>query len=546
MIVIYQIPETDANCCFCISCFVLFAFCMIRDEMSVYSSQSYEIAAEMDGLASTAMNIKSGQNGRLLVSLHQDALTGAFLSTKTSNNFETVISSRLLKHYITIFDDTFPNDCDVCKNILQDYGVEWSNNCDGLKAKHFLDTTDVDAKISLDKLRAMLPISSSMLSIICTHKRLIKKEIFFDCCCALKNIDLYMRIKHIRKVLTWKGLDHVSDDDIFTGHGLFSMLLPEDFEYSCKVNDENYIKISRGVLLTGTLHKVILGDSQSSIVHILEKEYSAQRSLQFVSEFQFVVNHWLSHAGFSVGISDCFLKTKVDVKASIDKAFIEANMIAMTEKDETIKEARINNALNSANSIGQVLCKSATAKDNQFNVMIASGSKGNFINVAQITGTIGQTTCMGSRIQLDYNSRSLPHFPLVSESDDFSKYTPEQSKQLYLSRGFIYNPFLEKLNAHEMWYNLAGGRVGVADTAIKTSTTGYSQRKLIKFLEDLKYTHGHCVTNAKNVIVQMTYANSNLDPSKMIFVDKTLQFVDVNSLVNKLNSAVEWNTAHSA
>jgi DNA-directed RNA polymerase II subunit RPB1 len=30
-----------------------------------------------------------------------------------------------------------------------------------------------------------------------------------------------------------------------------------------------------------------------------------------------------------------------------------------------------------------------------------------------------------------------------------------------------------------------GGRVGLIDTAVKTSTTGYIQRRLIKGLEDL-------------------------------------------------------------
>jgi len=39
--------------------------------MNVYSSQSYEAAAEMKFLASTESNLKNGQNGRLLVSLHK-------------------------------------------------------------------------------------------------------------------------------------------------------------------------------------------------------------------------------------------------------------------------------------------------------------------------------------------------------------------------------------------------------------------------------------------------------------------------------------------
>lgn len=84
--------------------------------------------------------------------------------------------------------------------------------------------------------------------------------------------------------------------------------------------------------------------------------------------------------------------------------------------------------------------------------------------------------------------------------------------------------------------------IGVSDTAVKTSSTGYSQRKLIKFLEDLKYNYGSSVTNAREMIVQFTYGQS-LDPSKMLMINKRLQFVNVGSIVNKLNADVEWSAA---
>ena len=41
------------------------------------------------------------------------------------------------------------------------------------------------------------------------------------------------------------------------------------------------------------------------------------------------------------------------------------------------------------------------------------------------------------------------------------------------------------LTAPELFFHAMGGRVGLIDTAVKTSQTGYIQRRLIKGLEDL-------------------------------------------------------------
>ena len=47
-----------------------------------------------------------------------------------------------------------------------------------------------------------------------------------------------------------------------------------------------------------------------------------------------------------------------------------------------------------------------------------------------------------------------------------------------------------------------GGREGLIDTAVKTSETGYIQRRMIKALEDLKIAADGTVRNELNEIVQ--------------------------------------------
>jgi len=47
-----------------------------------------------------------------------------------------------------------------------------------------------------------------------------------------------------------------------------------------------------------------------------------------------------------------------------------------------------------------------------------------------------------------------------------------------------------------------GGREGIIDTAIKTSETGYIQRRLIKALEDVLVKYDGTVRNSRGQIIQ--------------------------------------------
>jgi len=59
-----------------------------------------------------------------------------------------------------------------------------------------------------------------------------------------------------------------------------------------------------------------------------------------------------------------------------------------------------------------------------------------------------------------------------------------------------------------------GGRIGLIDTAVKTSQTGYIQRRLIKGLEDLKVEYDMTVRNNKGKIVQFAYGDDGFESTK--------------------------------
>jgi len=71
------------------------------------------------------------------------------------------------------------------------------------------------------------------------------------------------------------------------------------------------------------------------------------------------------------------------------------------------------------------------------------------------------------------------------------------------------------LTAPELFFHAMGGRVGLIDTAVKTSQTGYIQRRLIKGLEDLKVEYDMTVRNNKGKIIQFAYGDDSFDTGRV-------------------------------
>ena len=59
------------------------------------------------------------------------------------------------------------------------------------------------------------------------------------------------------------------------------------------------------------------------------------------------------------------------------------------------------------------------------------------------------------------------------------------------------------------------GREGLIDTAVKTSETGYIQRRLVKSMEDLKICLDLTVRDSRNNIVQFLYGEDGMESTKI-------------------------------
>lgn len=64
------------------------------------------------------------------------------------------------------------------------------------------------------------------------------------------------------------------------------------------------------------------------------------------------------------------------------------------------------------------------------------------------------------------------------------------------------------------------GREGLVDTAVKTATSGYLQRSVIKGLEALTVRYDGSVRDSDDSIVQFIYGEDGLDPAHRLTFEK--------------------------
>ena len=362
----------------------------------------------------------------------------------------------------------------------------------------------------------------------------IKKGSFYDISMHLElKIPVLKRIQQIRRVLKNEG----KKVQCFNGKGVISLFLPPDLDYEHKNGadpDEPVVKIKSGVLYEGALDKSILGSSHVSLMHVLNKEYGPDESMYFVDCIQFCTSQFLLLNGFTVGLGDCLVTDKskeAEVRENIRKCFIEADGIKSTTSHPGVREMRVNGALNKAKDIGLKIAKDSLGDDNNFVSTVTSGSKGDYFNIAQITGLLGQQNLKGARVQLTMNNgrRSLPHYPFENLTADME----------YESRGFIASSFIAGLNPREFYFHAMSGREGITDTAMGTAKSGYMQRRIVKLTEDIVCQYGGTVRDATGRIYQLAYGDDGLDPTMTTRVSGKQEACNVSRLVNRLNQKVK-------
>ena len=276
----------------------------------------------------------------------------------------------------------------------------------------------------------------------------------------------------------------------------------------------NVLEIRNGKYIRGQLDKGVLGGGTKGLIQRTCNNYGNMNASGFIDDLQNVVTEYMKSSSFSVGISDlksdtstnekiveAITKKKTEVKDLIDETQLGVfkNNTGKTNHQEF--ETQVNNILNKASSDAGKIGLENLDKNNRFVVMVKAGSKGSELNISQMISCLGQQNVDGKRIPYGFDHRTLPHFTKYDDSPG--------------ARGFVESSYINGLTPQELFFHAMGGRVGLIDTAVKTSTTGYIQRRLIKGLEDLMVSYDFTIRTNKNKIVQFRYGEDNIDTIKV-------------------------------
>jgi len=333
-----------------------------------------------------------------------------------------------------------------------------------------------------------------------------------------------------------KGYLHpTKQNEYWTGKQVFSSVLPD-------INIRNKdTQIERGIIDSNPnknyLVKKNLATSSGSLVHIIFNDLGKDDAANYLNNCQGITNTFLLHSGFSVGISDLLINKSVvhkietfiqekkknvnDILQEIEDGLLEKKYhTSLNEEFETLVTQELNAATDEA---GKLTMDSLDVINNRFVNMVQAGSKGNIINICQMIACVGQCSVDGRRIPKHYKNRTLPHFCQFDNSAE--------------SRGFVENSFYKGLQPHEFYFHAMGGREGIIDTAVKTSETGYIQRRLIKALEDVKVNYDLTLRNHNEEIIQFLYGEDGLESSKLEkqYVDDLID-IEMNEFENRFGN----------
>jgi DNA-directed RNA polymerase subunit A' len=335
------------------------------------------------------------------------------------------------------------------------------------------------------------------------------------------------------------SLDHLEPvtkdpEPMYSGKQIFSTLFPDDLnirvrskfckkcfikkgqeckEQNCEM--DAYVMIKNGELITGTIDENSFGAMQSnSILARIIKDHGNARGRQFLDNATRMLLYVIRQNGMTMGLDEVYVKGSAyeAIQKILDDANKEADRLikAFYENDTKILkrapgrsmretlELRIRQVLAEARKQAEETAAHYIGDEAHSVIMTKSGARGNILNLGQMSAVVGQQAIRGERINRGYSLRTLPHFKI----NDLSP----------RSRGFVSSSYRNGLRPEEFFFHAMGGREGLVDTAVRTSTSGYMQRRLVNALQDMVIENDGTVRNSDKNIIQFNFGDDGIDP----------------------------------
>jgi len=327
--------------------------------------------------------------------------------------------------------------------------------------------------------------------------------------------------------------DGTEDGEAYwTGRTIFSELLPDDLNLEFMSSAGDDVVIEDGQLVEGTIDEDAVGAFGGEIVDTIAKDDSRTRGRIFINEVSSLAVRTIMHFGFSISIDDESIPPKA--QAQVEEAIQNANervedLIDAYDQgdleslpgrtvDETL-EMKIMQTLGQARDSAGDIAEDHFADDNPAVIMAESGARGSLLNLTQMAGCVGQQAVRGERINRGYENRTLSHF----KENDLSAE----------AHGFVEHSYREGLDPKEFFFHAMGGREGLVDTAVRTSKSGYLQRRLINALSELETQYDGTVRDTSDTVVQFEFGEDGTSPVE-VSSNQDEPAVDVESIADSV------------
>ena len=320
------------------------------------------------------------------------------------------------------------------------------------------------------------------------------------------------------------------------GRDIFSTILPDDLNIRFKSKthenldtDEAFVIIKDGRLLQGTVDENSIGAFKGRILDRVIRDHGMDAGRAFIDNATRLGIAVATMFGFTTSIDDEDIPDEAQHKIAeglddamkqirkLVKAFEQGELESLPGRsiEETL-EMEIMRVTGKARDMAGEIAGEHLGLENSAVIMAKSGARGSMLNLSQMSGVVGQQAVRGERISRGYQYRTLPHF--------------KQGDLGASAKGFVASSYKKGLNPTEYFFHSMGGREGLVDTAVRTSRSGYMQRRLINALEDVKVEKDRTVRQAGGQIIQFLYGEDGVDPTRSL----NGKSVDVDRIIEEI------------
>lgn len=328
-----------------------------------------------------------------------------------------------------------------------------------------------------------------------------------------------------------------------SGKDIFSSLLPDDLnlEYRAKTclncdvctapkcPYDAHVIIKKGRLLQGTIDENSIGAFKGRILDRIIRDHGMDAGREFIDKVTKMGITAITLFGFTTAIDDEDIpeEAKRQIAEGLEKAMKKIHNLVKAYENEELEslpgrsleetlEMEIMRVTGRARDMAGEIAGKHLGLNNSAVIMAKSGARGSMLNLSQMSGCVGQQAVRGERIHRGYQYRTLPHF---------KKHDLGAS-----AKGFVASCYKTGLTPTEYFFHSMGGREGLVDTAVRTSRSGYMQRRLINALEDVKVENDGTVRHSGGQIIQFKYGEDGVDPARSI----NGKAVDINRIITDI------------